>query len=146
MVVVLIVGGALATWFVATRDQREPSRVAWNEYCAQCHGESLEGTPSGPALVGVPLEKGDSTQQLITSIAEGVPGTTMSGWSEHLTAELINGLALYQGEHREQFPTIKASYKKEPTATRIIESRYHTFQLERITALQMPPLRDGLPP
>ena len=74
------VGGAVGAWLVATRADREPSLVAWREYCATCHGVSLEGTRAGPALVGVPLKHGDTTVQLIRSINDGVSGTTMQAW------------------------------------------------------------------
>ena len=61
-------GAALLTWYLETYDDREPSRVAYGDYCANCHGADLEGTPNGPALKNVELINVNSTQQLITSM------------------------------------------------------------------------------
>ena len=72
--VVLVVLGVLAFagfyWYVSTYDAREPSRVAFAEHCASCHGPALEGTPEGPALMTGPLRHGDSVDALVSSIVD----------------------------------------------------------------------------
>ena len=47
--------------------------ATFNEECAVCHGENLEGAAQGTPLVGVDLVHGDSMKDLIRSIAEGYP-------------------------------------------------------------------------
>jgi len=132
-------------WLFATRDSREPSRVAWNEHCAICHGSALQGTDRGPGLTNG-LTHGSSTLELIASISKGIPNTDMMGWEGRLRPELIKTLALYIGEHREQYPAIAASYAMEPEASRDIRSTHHDFRLERITTLQSRPYSLALMP
>ena len=86
---IVVVANTIVAWLIATRAEREPSRVAWKADCAGCHGENLEGGQGGPPLVGVALKHGDSTEQLIQSIGDGVAGTTMAGWKDKLSPELV---------------------------------------------------------
>ncbi|MEM7250471.1 MAG: PQQ-dependent sugar dehydrogenase [Pseudomonadota bacterium] len=139
LVTLAVVGIAVALWYVSTREDREPSLVAWRTYCAACHGKSLDGTTEGPALVNASLTHGDSVNDLVQTIGQGVPDTTMAGWEGELTPELIKGLALFVIERRQGFPTIRASYRKEPTETRTVVSQHHTFRLERVAILESRP-------
>jgi aldose sugar dehydrogenase len=130
---------AAGYWFVTTRDSREPSLVAWHEHCAGCHGAALEGTDTGPALVGAELGQGETIEELMAVIAKGVPGTQMAGWEEEFSPQLVKGLALFISEHRQQFPTISASYAMAPQGTRRIRSQHHAFRLERVATLRSRP-------
>ena len=56
----LVVVAAGLNWYIRTYDEREPSRVAFADHCADCHGQALEGTHLGPALTGRELVHGDS--------------------------------------------------------------------------------------
>ena len=38
--------------------------TSYVEYCASCHGESLEGSGIGPALVGRDLKHGETVEEL----------------------------------------------------------------------------------
>ncbi len=126
-------------WLFTTRDSREVSFVAWNTHCASCHGDVLQGTDLGTALVDRELTYGDTTEALISSIATGIPGTSMGGWDRELSPELIKALALYIGERRRNYPAIVDSYAKAPEDSRSIQSTHHDFRLERVTALQSRP-------
>jgi len=130
---------AFAYWLFITRDSREPSLVAWNDQCAGCHGKALEGTDLGSALVGTELNGGDTVEEMMAVIATGVPDTTMAGWDDELSPELIKGLALFISEHRQEFPKISDSYAKEPQGTRRIRSAHHNFRLERVAILKSRP-------
>lgn len=130
---------AFGAWYVATRDRREPSRVAWNEHCASCHGDRLGGTRRGPALVDAELEHGDSVGELMAVIARGVPQTTMAGWDNSLPPTLIKGLALFISERRQGWPTTAESYAAEPRGSRFIRSMRHDFRLERVALLESRP-------
>ena len=85
------------------------------------------------------MKHGDTTARITRSIAEGSAGTTMAGWSERLRPDLVKGLALFVSERRQAFPTIKAFYKKEPTASRLVASQHHKFCLERVAKLASRP-------
>lgn len=130
---------AVGYWYFSTAASREPSLVAWNENCASCHGKALEGIELGSALIDVKLKHGDTTEEMMAVIAEGVPGTTMEGWDDKLSPQQIKALALYISEHRQKFPTTAASYAKEPQSSRDIKSQHHDFRLERVATLESRP-------
>lgn len=145
---VSLVAGAFGAWYFSTRAEREPSLVAWREHCAGCHGQSLGGSSKAPALVGVDLKHGDTTTQLMRSIGDGIPGVSTHSFASRLRPELVKGLALFVSEHRQGFPTIEASYRSAPAASRIVQSKHHNFRLERVAELasrpySMAPLPDG---
>lgn len=147
LVVLLTIGAAAGFWFYQTRDAREPSRLAFAEHCAQCHGAELEGTDLGPALVGVSLQHGDDTESLIAMVRLGVPERGMPAWEGVLSSELVKGLALYVSERRQAFPTIDASFAvRVPEG--IVESAHHDFRVETVATFttrpySIAPLPDG---
>lgn len=148
LLVIGIFGGAFGYWYVSTTDSREPSFVAWNENCASCHGSALEGTEAGSKLVGQKLKSGDTLEELVTVIGQGVPGTTMEAWREKLSPQEVKLLAIYISEQRQKFPTTSISYTMEPEQNRTIKSQHHDFRLERVTKLQsrpysIAPMSDG---
>ncbi|MCH8141249.1 MAG: cytochrome c [Proteobacteria bacterium] len=53
----------------------------FQEHCALCHGEQMQGAPQGTLLVGQPLVHGDSMQSLTASIANGFPDKGMRAWA-----------------------------------------------------------------
>lgn len=134
-----VAGAGIGYWYIATADTREPSFVAWNANCASCHGPALTGTALGSALVDVELKHGDTVENMMTVIAEGITGTTMDGWDGKLSPEQIKLLAIYISEHRQKFPTIANSYTKEPQENRIVQSQHHDFRLELVTTLESRP-------
>ena len=145
--VLLVVGGIAGYWYLDTRDAREPSRVAWAEHCASCHGTELEGTDLGPALVGVPLQNGERAEELMGVIATGLPERGMPAWSGVLSDELVKGLALYVSERRQQFPTIEGSFEV-VIPEGVVESRHHAFRVEPVAIFDsrpysIAPLPDG---
>ncbi len=145
IVAALLAGGL--TWYVTTSEQREPSRQAYSEICAQCHGASLEGTPQAPSLALADLRYGDSTDALITSIRTRHESTDVNNWQTRYSPSMIKALALYVSEQRQQIPTISASHIFTlPQGT--INSRHHAFKVEHVAELSrgpyaMAPLPDG---
>ncbi len=139
LLVLAILGAGIGYWLLTTRDQREPSLVAFNAECASCHGKDLAGTEFGPALVGADLTHGDSTEDLILVISAGVPETTMPGYEGEMTPQMIKALALYVSERRQNFVAIRDSYAFAPSEGRVIESEHHRFRLERVATLQSRP-------
>jgi glucose/arabinose dehydrogenase len=139
LAVVATIGVAFGYWYASTASSREASFVAWNENCASCHGKDLAGTELGSALVDAPLKQGETVENMIVAIANGVPGTSMVGWKEKLSAREIKLLAIYISEQRQKFPAIANSYTNEPTESRVIQSKHHAFRVERVTTLQSRP-------
>ena len=43
----------------------------YQENCAVCHGEQLQGAPQGTPLAGQPLMHGESTAEIIASLSRG---------------------------------------------------------------------------
>lgn len=75
----------------------------YNDKCAVCHGEKLEGTAQGPALVGRDLIRGETMADIVDAIATGFPGGGMPQWSNTLSEIEIKTLALYLMETRAGF-------------------------------------------
>ena len=130
---------ASLTWYLRTYDAREPSRLAFAEHCAGCHGKELKGTDSGPPLINAELVHGDTTTQLISSITRHAQLT--SGAMDNqliLPSHAIKALALYVSERRQHLPTIPESqvYRlpDEP-----ISSQHHEFRVEHVTDLTSAP-------
>ena len=48
--------------------------TSYAEYCAACHGENLEGSGIGPALIGRDLKHGETIESLRLSIKKGRVG------------------------------------------------------------------------
>ena len=143
----IVVSGGCLSWWMERRETREPSRLAFAEYCATCHGPSLEGTDRGPALVDVELQNGDSTPALLRSIGGGYPERGMPGFGDALSPEQIKGLALYVSEQRQGFsPTSRSWTSRLPDGPQ--RARDHGFRVELVTELDhrpysIAPLPDG---
>lgn len=75
----------------------------FNERCAVCHGEQLQGSAQGVALVGRELSGGALAAELEGSIARGRPERGMPAWSQTLSATEIRALAIYVAEKRAGF-------------------------------------------
>lgn len=73
----------------------------FQEYCAVCHGERLEGAAQGTPLIGLDLMHGDQIADVTKSITDGFADKGMPTWSQTLTKQEIKGLALWIIESRE---------------------------------------------
>lgn len=120
------------------------------EHCAVCHGDKMQGSPQGPALVGVELTAGSSVSELITSIGEGVPARGMPAWRNVMTDQHIQNLAIFIAEQRQNlvykdFMDL-AELNIHPD---IIESELHAFVIEVVAegidpvVYSIEPLPDG---
>ena len=122
----------------------------FNDWCASCHGEDLQGSTLGTPLVGTDLRHGDSVKDIAKNIATGFPETDMPGWSESLTESQIWNLALYIAEQR-QGTTILDKRNDIPLEIPedAIDSERHTFRIETIVTgldpmpFSIAPLPDG---
>ena len=143
----LVCGVGCAAWWLARREAREPSKLAFAEHCASCHGEALQGGALGPPLVGTELQNGDSTEALIFAIGAGYPERGMPGFGKVLPPELVKGLALFVSEQRQGFGTTSESWvSRIPTGPQ--RARDHDFRVEPVASLEsrpysIAPLPDG---
>ena len=126
----LVFGGV--QWFLATYDDREPSRLAFNEHCAGCHGADLLGSETGVPLIERDLDNGDSTPDLIRSVTD----------HEHLppglSDSMLKALALYISERRQRLPSITDSHQH-TIPSGIVRTQHHSFTVELVTELSSGP-------
>jgi len=150
LLALLVIGVGVLTWWVSTRDAREPSKLAFADHCATCHGEALQGADA-PALIDAPLRYGDDTPALMASIRDGFGGEAEAirdhAFGNRLSDDTMKGLALFVAERRRHWPTTAESHvSKLPEG--IVQSRHHAFSVERIASLDdrpysLAPLPDG---
>ncbi|MEM1413013.1 MAG: PQQ-dependent sugar dehydrogenase [Pseudomonadota bacterium] len=147
LVVLLLAVLGVAYWYFSTADAREPSRVAFAEHCAACHGTELAGTERGPSLMR-PL---DDPRGEMARIAEQIidlhPEQDLDAWRASISSESIKAIALYVSERRQQWPATGTS-KQLAFSESLVESRHHRFRIERVAALagkpySLEPLPDG---
>ena len=126
-------------WYFYTRDAREPSRLAFQERCAACHGVDLRGKEAVPSLVGRALTYGEGHDELMGVISGHQDMPPMHDWREKLPAKLIKGIALYVSERRQGYVSTAASYKFAPKGTENQQSEHHTFAVEHVVTLRSRP-------
>lgn len=88
--VVIVMAGAISYPTLA-----QSGNELYATYCAGCHGASLQGTAAGSSLMASALKHGADKAAVITSISNGIPSTTMVGWSGALSDEEIEAVADY---------------------------------------------------
>ena len=76
----------------------------YEQQCAVCHGNELQGEAIGVPLVGRDLLHGQSLEDLAISIADGFPDSGMPAWSETLSTNQIRTLAVFIVEQRDSMP------------------------------------------
>ena len=79
----------------------DPFMELYQERCAVCHGNHMEGAAQGPALVGRPLRTGDSVDELRVAITRGIPDRGMPAWQDILDEGQISSVALLIAERRQ---------------------------------------------
>ncbi len=128
----------------------DPLAPVYDENCAVCHGENLEGTTLGTPLVGVELRHGSSVPELARSIADGIPGSAMPAWAKTLGATEIQGLAILISERRAAYSRTDFKIEAPPEMPEgVVESEAHRFRVEPfVTGLDpwpfsIAPLPDG---
>ena len=121
------------------------SRLMFQDNCAVCHGENLEGTGQGSTLQGN-LIHGHSIEAIITSITNGYEAQGMPGWRDIFNPTEIRGLAMYLMETRNNVGYVTSNYDTDfevPNA--IFETSLHDFHLE-IIAEDIDPLPFSIEP
>jgi cytochrome c553 len=75
--VLVLVIWACALAYLQAREAWEPSKLAYQEHCAGCHGKALEGSDSAPSLLGGPLTLINDYESLMAAMSggEGAPSS-----------------------------------------------------------------------
>ena len=125
------------------------SAEMYQENCAVCHGESLEGAPQGVPLLGE-LRHGETATDIVTSIRNGYVDSGMPSWRDNLSNSDIRNLALYITESRANIDYETFNYDAPLLITDdIISSTLHDFRLQIIVSdldpqpFSIAPLPDG---
>lgn len=89
--------------FSAERERGGLSTVEqhFQDNCAICHGNRMQGTAQGTPLVGQPLLHGEKNADLVASISNGFPDKGMPPWRSQFNGEEIKSLALWIAENRD---------------------------------------------
>jgi glucose/arabinose dehydrogenase len=130
-----------------------PSDVVADLYqqeCAVCHGEALQGAAQGTPLVGIDLKNGNSLAAITKSTAEGAPDKGMPEWASVLSEDQVLALAIYISEQR-QGTNLRDFRYNAPLhiPTGVLETEQHAFTLEVIAEgldplpFSIEPLPDG---
>ncbi len=145
---IIVVVGVVAAIFIATYE--DPFLGEYNAQCATCHGEALEGTALGPALVGRELTHGDSVAEIMQSITTGFPQRGMPAWGKSLDDGTVQRLAIFVAERRvDRLFTDFKVYNELVIPEGDIESERHTFHIETVATdidalpFSLAPLPDG---
>jgi len=96
-------------------------------YCAGCHGANLEGTGSASKLYRPIWKHGSERDDIINTIANGVPSTTMIPWQGALTKAEIESLADYILEVQKLPPREVIN-----TATEYISTSDYKLKVEKV--------------
>ncbi len=83
-----------------TAAQAEAGRVAYGQYCAACHGESLQGGQFGPALKGLAFQNqwgGAPLDQLYTYLRRSMPPAAVGQLDDATYAALLAKLMADNG-------------------------------------------------
>ena len=125
------------------------SIALFQENCAVCHGENLEGAPQGTPLRGE-LRHGDSMAEITASIGNGYADSGMPTWQDTFSNAQIRNIALFILETRADVNYETSNFEMPltiPLGT--IETELHNFRLETVASNLNPlpfsiePLPDG---
>ncbi len=125
------------------------SRLMFQENCAVCHGEDLEGAGQGTPLRSA-LVHGESMADVVGSIANGYVDSGMPSWNDIFSPVEIQGLAMYVLETRANVGYVTSNYD---APLSIPEGEFatelHSFRLELLVddldplPFSLAPLPDG---
>ena len=125
------------------------SIVLFQENCAVCHGENLEGAPQGTPLLGE-LRHGDSMADISVSINNGYVDSGMPTWRDTFSGAQVRNIAMYILETRANVNYATSNFDMPLSVPDgEIESELHNFRLETVAGdldplpFSIEPLPDG---
>jgi glucose/arabinose dehydrogenase len=146
----VVLVACVAIYLVAARLLRDPIAPLYAQNCTVCHGENLEGAAQGTPLVGRPLVRGDSVDDIARNISEGFAATGMPAWSKTLDENQIRGLAILISEKRAALG--RTEFKTDLPLVipeGVVASERHAFRIESVASglhplpFSIAPLPDG---
>ena len=137
LIVLAIWASALA--YLQAREAWEPSKLAYEEHCASCHGKALEGSDSAPSLLGRELTLTNDYERLMAAISGGQGAPPSHDWRSELPPPMVKAVALYINERQQAFRSTTESYGFAPQPEALVESAHHAFRVERVSVLQSRP-------
>ena len=125
------------------------SRLMFQENCAVCHGEDLEGAAQGTPLRGE-LVHGESMADVVAIISNGNVDSGMPSWDDIFSPVEIRGLAMYVLETRANVGYVTSNYDAPLSIPEgEFETALHSFRLETLVddldalPFSLAPLPDG---
>ena len=147
--VTVIVGAGMAA-LVWHYFELDPYQSVYQDNCGACHGDALEGTAAGRALVGGALAGGDKVDQIRHSIRHRHPQQGQPAFLSELSDVEATGLAIFIGERRlgQRFTDFRFD-RTIRVPQGVVASEKHAFRLETLTRglspliFSLEPLPDG---
>ena len=125
------------------------SIALFQDTCAVCHGENLEGAPQGVPLLG-DLMHGDSMADITASVSNGYSAAGMPAWRNSLTTAQIRNIALFILETRANVNYATSNFDLPLVIPQDeFKSELHNFRLEVLVSdlnplpFSIAPLPDG---
>jgi len=138
LLVLSVVAAAVAAWYLITADSREPSRLAYLENCAGCHGADLRGSATAPALIDRDGADRFNVEAIVSGIHDNHDRGQLTEQLEQLPDPMVRAVAMYIVEQRQGLPTIGGSQQSNVPST-IVRSQHHAFAVEVVAELQGAP-------
>lgn len=146
---VLITGGIGVAWYVINYAEIDIYVPLFADNCGSCHGEDLQGTDRGVALLATSLQHGDDVAAMVRSIRDLHPESGRPAFAQLSDVE-VKGLAIYVGERRLGQRFMDFKYDREVLVPAMVQrSEAHDFVVETfVTDLEplifsIAPLPDG---
>jgi len=125
----LLIFSTLSSWSIAnTYLGKGTIQAVYKDKCANCHGKTMAGGMAG-SLLDETWKNGASDAQIATSIAKGVPGTSMPAWEKTLSAQEIRALVVLIREQKHLSQPVK---KTGANANGVFSSKHHTFKMRDV--------------
>lgn len=137
--VLVLVIWACALAYLQAREAWEPSKLAYQEHCAGCHGKALEGSDSAPSLLGGPLTLINDYERLMAAMSGGEGAPSSHDWRTKLPHPMVKAVALYINERQQAYRSTTESYGFDPQPEALVGSAHHPFKVERVSDLQSRP-------
>ncbi len=130
-----VVSLTLTTTLAAQIQRPGKINAIYAEFCASCHGVSMEGAQAPSMLDDVWVNGGDD-ESLARSISQGNEEKGMPAWGAKLNEKEIRALVIFI---REQRAKVNQADIPRPTESIAVVSRLHSFQVNTwVAALDEP--------
>ncbi len=127
----LLVMMALMVTISCARSQ-EKVEALYQEHCAICHGQNLDGGLGG-SLIDGEWRHGGSSEAIFTSIAKGRPDMDMPAFEETLNSQQVRALVIYIREKESQAADRAAKLPRADVG-KVVATQYHSYKLEEVVA------------